>query len=578
MYPTIEQYKDAMRIAEHSLATLSGYDAVLKADGEPWFSSGNFAVVFKLKQRQTGKLLALKCFTRFQERREESYRLISAELGKQNSPYLLRYEYLEKEVWVTDHSGDGAEYAAVAMEWADGMTLGDYVKLHCGQRNTAALQTLAHNFEVLCTWLIAQPWAHGDLKPDNIIVRNDGSLALVDYDGMFVPTMQGQQAREFGSAIYRHPKRTLHTYDAHIDDFSLLVLLSELRLVAADAAHHNISLSGESIVAKAGDWQNPNDARILQTMQAQATNGGDLAWITWAAMLRITAQSSVHEVADWGMVVDREKQIRKTEILNKYIILPQNWRKKVLSTRDKVIQSRQTESNFTENLGNGITLDMIFVEGGTFMMGSNAGGNNEKPIHSVTLDSFYIGKYQVTQAQWKAIMGNNPSYCQSDDLPVEYVSWDDAQEFIKKINQKFFSLGHKGKYRLLTEAEWEYAARGGNKSKGYEYSGSNDINEVAWHRDNSDRETHPVGQKKANELGVFDMSGNVWEWCEDWYDRDYYKNSHTKNPNGASNGSGRVRRGGSCYYDTYYCRVADRTGYPPTLSNYFNGFRICLGY
>jgi serine/threonine protein kinase len=296
-----------------------------------------------MKHRQTSKRLALKCFTRHQERRQESYRLISEALAAHPSHYLLEYQYLDHEIWVSDHNGDGAEYPLVAMEWAEGMTLGDYVKLHCSERNKDILQTLAHNFEVFCAWLIAQPFAHGDLKPDNIIVRENGSLALVDYDGMFVPSMQGQQAREFGSPIYRHPKRTLDTYDAHIDDFSLLVLLSELRLVAADPTLYNSSLSGESIVAKAGDWQNLNDARILQAMQAQATNGGDLAWITWAAMLRITAQSSVHEVADWGMVVDKEKQVilKASSLIN---------------------------ANFSENLGNGITLDMVFVEGGTFMM------------------------------------------------------------------------------------------------------------------------------------------------------------------------------------------------------------------
>lgn len=322
MYPTIEQYKDAIRIAEHSLATLNDYEPVLKADGEPWFSSGNFAVVFQLKHKQNGKRLALKCFTRHQERREQSYLLISQTLQAVQSDYLLQYQYLDNEIWVSDHNGDGAEYPVVAMEWTEGMTLGDYVKQHCNAQNSTVLQTLAHNFEVFCTWLIAQPFAHGDLKPDNIMVRPNGSLVLVDYDGMFVPTMQGQQAREFGSPIYRHPKRTLDTYDRYIDDFSLLVLLSELRLVAADPSLYNSSLSGESIIAKASDWQNPNESRLLQAMQTQAINGGDLVWVTWAAMLRITAQSEAYKVVDWAMVVDDSKKNLAVDFAGLQALIP----------------------------------------------------------------------------------------------------------------------------------------------------------------------------------------------------------------------------------------------------------------
>jgi formylglycine-generating enzyme required for sulfatase activity len=228
-------------------------------------------------------------------------------------------------------------------------------------------------------------------------------------------------------------------------------------------------------------------------------------------------------------------------------------------------------ANFSENLGNGITLDMVFVEGGTFMMGSNDGEDDENPIHSVTLDSFYIGKFQVTQAQWKAIMGYNPSQFKGDVLPVEEVSWNDAQEFIEKINQKTSK-----KYRLLTEAEWEYAARGGNKSRGYQYAGSDNINEVAWYYDNAGYQKHPVGQKKANELGIFDMSGNVWEWCEDGYDEDYYKNSPSKNPKGSSSGSYRVDRGGGWFSDSKYCRVAYRNyGTLEDRLSYL-GFRIAL--
>ncbi len=194
---------------------------------------------------------------------------------------------------------------------------------------------------------------------------------------------------------------------------------------------------------------------------------------------------------------------------------------------------------------------MVTVEGGNFKMGSNE--DYEKPVHSVTLSSFEIGKYEVTQAQWKAVMGNNPSNFKGDDLPIENVSWNDVQDFLQKLNAKT------GKnYRLPTEAEWEFAARGGAKSKIYTYSGSNSVDDVAWLNDNSNNKTHAVGTKQANELGIYDMSGNVWEWCSDWYDENYYKNSPTQNPKGPNNGDTRVLRGGSWFNNSNGCRIANR--------------------
>jgi sulfatase modifying factor 1 len=213
--------------------------------------------------------------------------------------------------------------------------------------------------------------------------------------------------------------------------------------------------------------------------------------------------------------------------------------------------------------------EFVSVEGGTFQMGSTV-SDDEKPIHSVTLNSFSIGKYEVTQKQWQSVMGNNPSNFKGDNLPVEQVSWNDIQDFIEKLNQKEKTNA----YRLPTEAEWEYAARGGNKSNGYTYSGSNSIDNVAWYSSNSGSTTHTVGTKQANELGVYDMSGNVWEWCNDWYEANYYKNSAGSNPQGASTGSVRVLRGGSWDFFGINCRVADRGGSKPDNRFVNYGFRL----
>ena len=221
--------------------------------------------------------------------------------------------------------------------------------------------------------------------------------------------------------------------------------------------------------------------------------------------------------------------------------------------------------------------EMVYVKGGTFTMGATAeqgsdAYDDEKPTHSVTLSDFYIGKYEVTQAQWKAIMGSNPSRWKGDNLPVENVSWNDIQEFITKLNAQTGK-----KFRLPTEAEWEYAARGGNKSKGYKYSGSNSISDVAWYGDNSSSKIHPVGQKSPNELGIYDMSGNVWEWCQDWYSSSAYSSSSQTNPTGPSSGSSRVLRGGSWNYSAGSCRVSLRYYNTPDYRDFNRGFRLaCL--
>ena len=242
----------------------------------------------------------------------------------------------------------------------------------------------------------------------------------------------------------------------------------------------------------------------------------------------------------------------------------------------------------------GVEFKMIKVEGGTFSMGatseqSSAAFAGEKPVHRVTLSDYYIGETEVTQELWEAVMGSNPScFKGNDQRPVESVSWNDCQEFIKKLNQ----LTGK-EFRLPTEAEWEYAARGGKYSKdyAYQYSGSNNAEEVAWYWRNSgdkylsgewdkDRiienncKTHPVKTKKANKLGLYDMSGNVWEWCNDW-DRPYQSYSQI-NPTGPSKGERRVLRGGSWNFSVRSVRVSKRGHCAPDYSSYYFGLRLAL--
>ena len=221
-----------------------------------------------------------------------------------------------------------------------------------------------------------------------------------------------------------------------------------------------------------------------------------------------------------------------------------------------------------------ISIDMVRVEAGTFTMGATPEMkypfDSEKPAHKVTLtNDYYIGKYEVTQALWQAVMGNNPSKFKGDNLPVESVSWNDCQEFISKLN----SITGKT-FRLPTDAEWEYAARGGKKGRGYQYSGSNNISDVAWYTDNSGSKTHAVGSKQANELGIYDMSGNVYEWCQDW--KGSYSSSSQVNPIGANSGSYRVNRGGGWFSTARYCRSSYRYDYTPGYRYYNLGLRLVL--
>lgn len=221
---------------------------------------------------------------------------------------------------------------------------------------------------------------------------------------------------------------------------------------------------------------------------------------------------------------------------------------------------------------NGVQFTMVEVGGGTFTMGATSeqgsdAWDEEKPAHEVTLSDYYIGQTEVTQALWEAVMGSNPSDSKGDNLPVERVSWDDCQVFIQKLNQ----LTGK-QFRLPTEAEWEYAARGGRKSRGYKYAGGNNIDSVAWCDGNSGNETHPVATKQANELGIYDMSGNVLEWCSDWCGD--YTSSSQSDPQGSSSGSFRVIRGG-CYYNfARNCRVSYRISNTLDYRSGYLGLRL----
>ena len=245
------------------------------------------------------------------------------------------------------------------------------------------------------------------------------------------------------------------------------------------------------------------------------------------------------------------------------------------------------KSDYTET-AYGINMEMVYVQGGEFLMGGTSeqgsdAESDEQVIRRVNVGDFYIGRFEVTQAQWESVMGTSVSqqrnkanseyslYGTGSNYPMYYVSWEEASEFCRILSRKTGRT-----YRLPTEAEWEYAARGGQKSDRTKYSGSNLIDYAGWYEGNSSSSTHPVGTKSPNELGICDMSGNVWEWCRDWYSNNYDRNQ-TDNPTGPVSGSYRVLRGGCWYRDAAYCRVSYRDGLFSGSRYSGNGFRIvCL--
>ncbi|MBN2579635.1 MAG: formylglycine-generating enzyme family protein [Pirellulales bacterium] len=225
------------------------------------------------------------------------------------------------------------------------------------------------------------------------------------------------------------------------------------------------------------------------------------------------------------------------------------------------------------DLGKGIALDLVLIRPGSFLMGDEKGGPEERPVHQVTISKpFYLGKFEVTQEQWEAVMGKNPGRFRGDKRPVDRVSWDACRAFLKKLNEKFPDSGVT--FCLPTEAQWEYACRAGTSTRYSFGDDANKLGDYAWFEDNAGGKTHPVGEKKPNAWGLYDMYGNVWEWCADWYAADYYRHAPAVNPLGPATGSHRILRGGSWSDGAYYCRSSYRYCLPPWFCVYCYGFRV----
>ena len=569
-YPLLTQYLSAIQSAEN-FKELVPISPVLE-NGRPKFASGAFAVVFKMLKANEGKSYALKCFTSEQAQRQSRYQKIAAYLQSNPAPFLVNFRYLPEELWVNLSQSEGAEYPVLLMPWIEGQTLGERLRQLCEQGDKAGIKALLMQFIDFALKLLALPCAHGDLKHDNLILGKDGQFYLVDYDGMFVPEARGEQALELGSHDYQHPSRQAKDYDEHLDDFSIGIIALSLALLAEEPSLLARYNNGQNLIFTRADFGNLRNAppcRGLSLSSAQE------------ALARALEGAKGHRVQGLSELLDKLS-------LACFNVLAW-WKQLDLEGKTRIIAGAYTKPQLPP--------DFVWVEGGSFMMGCDPsrdgkGDGNEKPLHRVSLNAFAISRYALTYGEFRAFMQATNYQCQakgaSDKHPVVEVSWYDAvhycnwrsqQEGLEAVYQMngrnvTWKPSARG-YRLPTEAEWEYAARGGQQSRGYRYAGSNAIEEVAWYEDNSGGRAQPVGQKKPNELGLYDMSGNVWEWCWGRYDGQYYAAANNgDNPTGPGAGWRLVPRGGSWNNRPESCRLAYRLIINLVIRYSYYGFRL----
>ena len=504
------------------------------------------------------------------------------------------------------------------MEYVDGGSLDAYIRSK-GRLSERETLSLARQIGSALAFMHENKMLHLDLKPKNIMLRADGTLCLIDFGlskqyeadgepessttiGLGTP---GYAPIEQGSSDDR--KTFAPTLDIYAFGATLFKMLTgktpprssdifnegfpEEALLSLEISEETISAIRHAMSPRKGD----RPQTVEEFLKELVEDRDDIDVGCWDVKETHDDGSEDTELTDDATPLEEDPSEEKSnevpdsepgktpaKSLNKRLLYGVAGGllaavAAVLCILWGVSSSEKRETGYSNGIlkVNGIEYPMVYVPGGSFMMGSedNDAHSYEKPIHRVTLSSYYIGKYEVTQDLWEAVMGSNPSYFKGNRKPVEQVSWNNCKEFVRKLN----SLTGQN-FRLPTEAQWEFAARGGNSSYGYKYSGSDDIDNVAWHDSNSKDRTHNVGTKSPNELGIYDMSGNVYEWCNDWSDTDSggYGSSPVTNPSGPSSGRCRMYRGGSWDTSAWSCRVSYRFAFTPDFRTKTLGLRLCL--
>ncbi|MCQ2260163.1 MAG: bifunctional serine/threonine-protein kinase/formylglycine-generating enzyme family protein [Bacteroidales bacterium] len=462
--------------------------------------------------------------------------------------------------------------AYYVMEYAEGGSLADKVRHEGALKEAEATRYILRVAEAL-GYVHQRKMNHLDVKPSNIMLNAEGEPVLIDFGlaKQYDAATDGQtSSTPVGISEGYAPKEQyklggVATFSPEADIYALGATFFKLLTGVTPPSALDVDEDGLPIeeLAKRG----VSDKAVAVISHAMQPRKKDRPKDVGAFIAALSASGQ-----DEKPKTDKSDLTQHPEQANLAAEETQ-----LQDSAPKPEQKNMAARTFTVK---GVSFKMIHVQAGTFTMGATSEqedpGSDEEPPHRVTLtDDYWMGETQVTQALWKAVMGSNPSEFKGDERPVECVSWEDCQDFIAKLNR---ITGKR--FRLPTEAEWEYAARGGSKSRGYQYAGSNNLDEVAWYDRGvfkdlfTENRTHPVGQKQPNELGMYDMSGNVWEWCQDWYGS--YSSSSQTDPTGPSRGSGRVLRGGSRFYFARGCRSSNRFNDSPGCRISSFGFRLVL--
>ena len=511
-------------------------------------SSGGFGNTYEAELCMIHKRVAIKEFfvKNFCNRDSETSQVSVSTSSNQQLVNKLKQKFIDEaaSIWQFNHPNivrvtdvfeeNGTAY--YVMDYINGISLHSMLKRDGALSEEKAIRYIKQVADAL-QYVHSQNRLHLDIKPGNIMVDANDNAILIDFGASKQYDEQGENTstllglNTIGYAPVEQMSRSFSDFNPSADVYALGATLYKLLT--------NITPK-DSVLLMTGDEElSPLPSFISDNIK----NAVEHAMIPQRKRRTQTIAEFINEISRPNP--RRQPEGCLTEDVDEITVVDMGDILKQEPAKSKL-------EDLTFNL-DGVSFKMIAVEGGTFKMGCNDSDayDDEKTIHNVTLSSYYIGETQVAQALWKAVMGNNPSYFKGDNLPVENVSWDDCQKFISKLN----SLTGQN-FRLPTEAEWEFAARGGNNSNHYQYSGSNELGDVAWYAGNSGDKTHVVATKQPNEIGLYDMSGNVWELCSDWYGN--YSSSSQTNPTGPNSGSFRVIRGGNRLYDARCCRSSHR--------------------